>query len=920
MLSAHAYWRLKGLAVDLVILNEDDSVYRQSIHDQIMSFIASGNEAHLLEKHGGIFVRRVDQLSHEDNVLLQSVARIVLSDDDGPLSEQLLRRARATPMPPAFVPTRARSGRSPQPELPKRDLTFFNGLGGFNPDGREYVILLPPGQTTPAPWVNVLGNAHFGTLVSESGGAYTWAENCHEYRLTPWHNDPVSDGSGEAIYLRDEESGRFWSPTPLPARGQGHYTVRHGFGYSVFEFAESGIASELWTYVAVDAPVKFLRLVVRNLSDRDRTISVTGFWEWVLGETRGKNLMHIATEFDSRNGALLARNAYNADFSGRVAFAAVTESIQSYTADRTEFIGRNGSLAEPAAMNRQRLSGKAGIGLDPCAALKAHLVLRPNEQREVVFKIGAGRDRDEAQALLQRFRRLDDCRDAIYMVRAYWNDVLSAFQVESPDPALNVLANGWLLYQTISGRIFARTGFYQSGGAFGFRDQLQDAMALIHARPQLLREQLLRAAAHQFREGDVQHWWHPPGGRGVRTHFSDDYLWLPFAACRYVEALGDTGVLDEQVPYLEGRPLRADEEAYYDAPIVSNETATLYEHCVWAIKYGLRFGQHGLPLIGCGDWNDGMNLVGEHGKGESVWLAFFLHDVLKRFAVIAAARGDKAFADQCIQQAIELRENIEKNAWDGAWYRRAYFDDGQPLGSATNEECQIDSLPQSWAVLTGVSDLKRARSAMDCVDRRLVRRGARLIQLFDPPFDKSSLEPGYIKGYLPGVRENGGQYTHGAIWTVMAFAALGDADRAWELFELINPIHHGDTAVGIARYKVEPYVVAADVYSVPPHTGRGGWTWYTGSAGWLYRLITESLLGLHLKVDQLSFTPCLPTAWKSYQIRYRYRETPYRITLMKIGNTWNGPQAILLDGVSHSNSAVRLVDDRADHVVEIRIS
>jgi cellobiose phosphorylase len=921
LLTAHAYWRLKGLAVDLVILNEDDSVYRQSIHDQIMSLIGSGIEANMLDKPGGVFVRRVDQLSHEDNVLLQSSARLVLTDEDGTLAEQLQRKARVELLPPALIPSRARyPSAAPPAPLPTRPLTFFNGLGGFAPDGREYVMLLRDGQMTPAPWVNVIGNPGFGTLVSENGSSYTWAENCHEFRLTPWHNDPVSDPSGETFYIRDEQNGRFWSPTPLPAGSAAGCVVRHGFGYSVFEMVEDEIASELWTYVAVDAPVKFLRLVLRNQSTRERSLSVTGFWEWVLGETRAKNFMHIATEFDPRSGAMLARNPYNTEFEGRVAFVAACESIYSFTGSRTEFIGRNGQLSQPAAMGRQRLSGKVGIGLDACAALRVTVTLAPGQQREVVFKLGAARNREEAQSLLQRFRRVDACRDAIYMVRAYWNDALSAVEVETPDPALNFLANGWLLYQTLSARLFARTGFFQSGGAFGFRDQLQDAMALIHSRPHLLRELVLRAAGRQFREGDVQHWWHPPNGRGVRTHFSDDYLWLPYAVCRYVEALGDTGVLDESVPFLEGRPLRADEEAYYDSPAISAETGTLYEHCVRAIRHGLRFGKHGLPLIGCGDWNDGMNLVGEHGQGESVWVAFFLHDVLTRFSAIARAREDQSFVDLCLKQARRLRDNIENHAWDGRWYRRAYFDNGQPLGSATNPECQIDSLPQSWSVLTGVGDEKRARSAMDAVEERLVQRDARLIRLFDPPFDKSPLEPGYIKGYLPGVRENGGQYTHGAIWTVMAFAALGDARRAWEFFNLINPIRHGDSPAAIATYKAEPYVVAADVYSVPPHVGRGGWTWYTGSAGWLYRLITESLLGLKLEVDRLRFKPCLPAEWKSYRLRYRYRETNYHITLLRSGEQWGTNATFILDGIPQSESVLPLKDDRHEHQVEIRFS
>jgi cellobiose phosphorylase len=917
MIQAHSYWRLKGLPVDLVILNEDDSVYRQSLHDQILNIVSANNATQLMDKPGGVFLRRRDQLSPEDRTLLETVARIVLHDDQGTLVEQLQRRVRIELTPPQLR-VRARPVFESVVSLPARELVFFNGTGGFTPDGREYVITLHPGQMTPMPWVNVVANPDFGTLISESGGAYTWSENSHEFRLTPWQNDAVTDVSGEAFYIRDDQTGKVWSPTPLPARGQTSYVSRHGFGYSIFEHIEDGIESELTIYVAVGEPVKLAMFKLRNRSTRSRRLSVTGYWEWVLGELRGKNAPQIATEIDPQTGALLARNSYNTDFEGRVAFVASSELIRSFTADRTEFLGRNGTLAQPAALRRVRLSGKTGIGLDPCAVLQAPIELEPEQEREIVFVLGAGKNLHAAQDLARRFQNLNTCREELQKVWDFWRHTLDAVHVETPEPALDFLANGWLLYQTISCRLWARTGFFQSGGAFGFRDQLQDSMALVHTRRELLREQLLRAAKHQFREGDVQHWWHPPTGRGVRTHFSDDYLWLPYATCRYVASVGDTGVLDSEVPFLESRALRPEEEANYDLPQRSAESGTLYEHCVRAIKYGLKFGEHGLPLMGCGDWNDGMNLVGEKGKGESVWLAFFLHDVLKQFAILAGLHGDKVFAQQCEAQAITLAENIEKNAWDGQWYRRAYFDDGEPLGSASNPECQIDSLPQSWAVISGVGSLDRVRTALDAVAHRLVRREAGLIQLFDPPFDKSPLEPGYIKGYVPGVRENGGQYTHAAIWTIMAFAQAGETARAWELFKLINPILRSQEPKDAARYKAEPYVIAADVYSLPPHTGRGGWTWYTGSAGWMYRLITETFLGLTLEVDILRFTPRVPVEWKSFKLDYRFRETTYQIHCLNDSGAWKVPPKISIDGTEQPEPVIKLVDDHREHIAEVR--
>jgi cellobiose phosphorylase len=765
---------------------------------------------------------------------------------------------------------------------------------------------LEPGTTTPAPWSNVIASPHIGTIVSESGGGYTWVGNAHEFRLTPWHNDPVTDPTGEAFYIRDEETGAFWSPTPLPVPGRSGYDCRHGFGYSAFEHTEDGIESELTIFVAMDAPVKLAVFKLKNQSNRPRRISITGYFELVLGEWRHANLMHVVTESDPEGGMVLARNAYGRAAGDRLVAVGVSGPSRTVTGSRTEFIGRNGSLAHPEAMRRAKLSGRTGAGMDPCAALQAYVDLGAGDDREVVFTLAAASDAGEARALNERFCTPSQARLALEGVWSHWNRTLGVVHVKTPDPALDILANGWLVYQTLSCRVWGRSGYYQSGGAYGFRDQLQDTMALVHAAPSLAREQLVRCAGRQFALGDVQHWWHPPAGYGVRTHFSDDFLWLPFAACHYVATTGDVGVLDLRVPFLEGRAVDPDEAAYYDQPQPSSKDATVYEHCVRAIEHGMRFGEHGLPLMGSGDWNDGMDRVGSKGKGESVWLAWFLYGNLRSFAELARKRDDVPFALSCDENAERLRRNIEAHSWDGAWYRRAYFDDGTPLGSAAGEECRIDAISQSWAVLSGGGDPARARSAMAAVDELLVVPEARLIKLLAPPFDTSPLEPGYIKGYGPGVRENGGQYTHAAIWTAMARAVMGDTGRAWELVAMLNPINHAADAAAAAVYMVEPYVMAGDIHASTLELGRGGWTWYTGASGWMYRLVVETLLGIHLEGESLRFDPHVPPGWESYEVHYRHGGSVYHITFKRGGS---GP----------SGGSLQLVDDGREHDVEVEL-
>lgn len=921
LLRAHEYWRMKQLSADLVVINERPPSYAQELQISLDGLVR-GSRLRLSPDtsnvRGSIFLLRADVISPQERALLQTVARSVLLSRRGTLSEQVTRSQRAETVV-SFAPRPARPAKRMDVPLPQRSLDFFNGLGGFADNGREYVTMLGESLRTPAPWINVIANPSFGFLVSESGSGHTWSLNSRENQLTPWSNDPVTDPPGEAIYIRDESTGEVWSATALPIRDEAApYIARHGQGYSRFHHGSHGILAELLQFVPSKDPIKISRLTLRNESDRVRHLSVTGYAEWVLGSSRSASAPYLSTELDSKTGAVFVRSVLGGEFGGRIAFADLGGNQVSVTGDRREFLGRNGTPERPAALEQGGpLSGKVGAGLDPCAALQTLIELRPGATAEIVFFLGQAENREQARELLGRYRTAN-LNAILSEVTGQWDNLLNTVQITTPEPAMDILLNRWLLYQTLASRVWARAAFYQLSGAYGFRDQLQDGMALCIAKPEITREHLLRAASRQFIEGDVQHWWHPPSGRGVRTRISDDLLWLPYAVVHFIEATGEMAVLDEVVPFLEGDALTEGQSESYFQPRVSETRATLFEHCARALDRSLAVGNHGLPLMGTGDWNDGMNRVGEHGKGESVWLGWFLHTILWEFAKVADLRGEHERAEAWRLHVSALKAALERDGWDGEWYRRAYFDDGTALGSAENTECKIDSIAQSWGIMSGAAEPGRAARAMCAVDQQLVRRPEGLILLFTPPFDNAEHDPGYIKGYVPGVRENGGQYTHSAAWTVIAFAALGDGDKACELFRMLNPIAHTFSRASVQRYKVEPYVVAGDVYAEPPHVGRGGWTWYTGSAGWLYRAGLEWILGFRVRGTMLSIDPCIPRSWSSYSINFRYHSATYQIRVDNPSSISRGVASINVDGKELVDRAnIPLTDDGAAHQVLI---
>ena len=958
LLRAHEYWRMKRLAVDLVIINEHACSYIQDLQIGIETAVRrSQSRPRMADEYNGeqvkgsVYMLRADLMTVKARDLLKAAARVVLNARRGSISKHIARLpvAPAWNRQPHSLPLNGSQEDKEQNEdnvssqarlsVLKQNLEFFNGLGGFGKDGREYTVILEHGAQTPAPWINVIANPSFGFHVAAEGSGYTWAENSRENQLTPWCNDPVSNPTGEAIYIRDEETLELFSATAQPIRGDvkgrvrndsGPFIAHHGRGYSRFEHQTNGIALTLLQYVPLADPIKISRLTLHNQSGRRKQLSVTSYIEWVLGTSRGSSGPFITTELDADSNAILVSNRWNIAFPGRVAFADMNGMQSTWTADRTEFLGRNGGADAPAALVTDApLSGRLGAGLDPCSVQQMVVDLDVGESVEVVLFMGQCTSVKKAQTLISRYRQLDLDR-VLTDVTEYWDGLLGAVQVTTPDRAMDIMLNGWLLYQTLACRIWARSAFYQASGAYGFRDQLQDGMSLTFRRPDLTREHILRAAGRQFVEGDVQHWWLPHTGQGVRTRISDDRVWLAFATANYIQTSGDTSILDQQVAFIDGPPLAADQHDAFFQAMPADESATLFEHCARGLEQCIALtGEHGLPLMGTGDWNDGMNRIGQDGKGESVWLGWLLIRTINLFAPLVSSHANDERLKRWLNHADRVKQAIEDTAWDGEWYRRASLDDGGWLGSANNDECQIDAIAQSWAVLSDAGDPKRAVMAMNSVEQRLIKAEQGLSLLFTPPFDKTTLDPGYIKGYPPGLRENGGQYSHAAMWNILAFTQLGEAEKAHNLFALLNPINHALNPEEALRYKVEPYVVAADVYSVAPHIGRGGWTWYTGAAGWMYRAGMEGILGIHREGKELTIHPCIPSHWPGFKALIHIDNTDYAIEIIQfkngVLNTSKTYSAVVLDGrdISADTSAnmqVRAPLDGNTHQLTITIS
>ncbi|MFA5575677.1 MAG: glucoamylase family protein [Tissierellaceae bacterium] len=903
VLHAHEYWTYKGLTVDLIVVYEEEDKYYRPLNQKILELIYEirGN---LLNVQGGIYPRNIGSLDQDDISLFYKRAALIINAQEGFTFDdsKIYGQVKGGPR----IKTPAEPIRSRELEL-----DFFNGYGGFSKNGEEYVIRLQKGLNTPMPWVNVVANEEFGFIISERGTGFTWSVNSRENKLTPWYNDLINDLPSEIVYIRDRDSNELFSITPEPIRGEEDYIISYGKGYVNFEHNSHDLEQELTIFVPREEKVKINLIKLKNTADRERKLKIYYYIRPVIGVTDEETQLFLESSMD-QGEIFTVENTSNSEFEGSSIFISSSKKINSYTGDRLEFLGYIPDYENPRGARLEKLSNRVGAGYNPCGVLELELCIPPGGQEDIVFLLAEERDGEKGRETVNKYRDLDSVTTALREVKDFWDRTVKTIEVSTKDKALNYLMNSWLIYQTISSRLWARAGYYQVGGAFGARDQIQDVSNILYHRPGEARRQILENCAHQYLEGDIQHWWHPAYdnevNKGIRSRCSDDMLWLPYCLAKYIEATEDYGILDEEVNYIESDKLREGEYERYELPRRSAEKSTVYEHCIRAIRRGINLSERNIPLIGTGDWNDGMGKVGYKGKGESIWLGWFLGAVLQAFIPICRIRNDLEQVKEFEDLIPKLREAVEEGGWDGEWYMRAFFDDGSPIGSKHSEECIIDSISQSWSVISGLGREDRIRPALSAAEKHLVNEEDGIIALLSPPFENTELNPGYIKSYVAGVRENGGQYTHAAAWLIKAFALLGEGDKAYNLFKLINPINHTRTQIECARYKVEPYVLAADVYTNPQHLGRGGWTWYTGSSGWIYSVVLEDILGFRKEGKRIFINPSIPKDWDQYSIKYRYGKSTYHIEVKNSKDPDEAGYQVLVNGRPLEGDYIELTD------------
>ena len=940
IIKAYDFFRTKNIKIELVIIDEENYSYENYIRDEIEGVILNSHLAYMKNIYGGIFVLSKSEMDIRDVNLIKFISALVIDSHLGNL-QNIIKDMEDEVLDNYRIVEKSERI-SVEEDLSKdidiinsfQNIKYYNEYGAFSEDGKKYIIRINKENKLPTTWSHIMANNKFGTIVTESGGGYTWYKNSRLNRVTSWHNSACTNIPSEIIYLKDEENGRIWTPTAMPMPDDKNYNVIYGFGYAKYIHSCDEILQELEVFVPQEESCKINILTLKNNAPKKKKMKIVYYVKPVIGEDEIKSDGYIKLQYEENSNVLVAKNLYNVDEFKDTIYVSSSEKIKSFTGNKKTFLGEqrdvilkehdkgtlktnSRGISNPSGLHHMRLDNDSGIGKESCIAIEIDIEIESFSEKKISIILGADETPVIAKDVAYKYSKVQNCNMELSKIKNKWNDLLGRLQVKTPYESLNIMLNGWTMYQTITSRLLARSGFYQSGGAYGFRDQLQDAYGVKFLDSNVLYEQIIKHSKHQFIEGDVEHWWHEENNRGIRTKFSDDLLWLPYMVCEYIKHTGNYGILKVVTPYLQGARLQKNEKERYEQYLPSNVEESIYEHCKRAINRACgivvdnsidteiselwSFGKNGLPKIGIGDWNDGFSNIGPEGKGESVWLGFFLYNILQEFSKIANYMKEGELAQKYKKIAKQLQEDLNKNAWDGRWFKRAFADNGDVYGSMENEECKIDSIAQSWSVISGAGEVSKQNQAMESLENHLVDVENGIIKLLDPPFERGKLEPGYIKSYLPGVRENGGQYTHAAAWAVIAEAMLGKGDKAVEWYKMITPIEHARTKDASNKYKVEPYVIAADVYGTQNLAGSGGWTWYTGSSSWYYLVGIQYILGLNVYHNYMSFNPCIPKNWEEFEIKYKFEESIYNIKVKNPDRKNSGISKVLIDGVECKN-------------------